>query len=212
MSNPWIDITQPFRNTIATWPGDTPFKFELAYTKNETGSVNIGRFTTSTHTGTHADAPLHFDDDAASIDELSPDIYIGKAIVLDLCHERVVSQNVLQHVNLNGVKRVLMKLHKEVDIEKFPKHVPPLQPDIAPFLAAKGIVLLGVDCPSVDAFDSKSLVTHHALHFHGIHIVENLLLQDVVPGIYEFIGLPLRIEGADGAPVRAVIRKVDAEV
>ena len=210
MSNPWIDITQPFRNTIATWPGDTPFKFELAYTKNETGSVNIGRFTTSTHTGTHADAPLHFDDDAASIDQLNLDIYIGKAIVIDFCREKVISRKQLQHVNFYGVKRVLMKFRGEVDIEKFPNQVPLIQPDIASFLAEKGIILLGVDCPSVDALDSKSLDTHHALHFHGIHIVENLLLQDVAPGLYDFIGLPLRIEGADGAPVRAVIRKVDA--
>lgn len=62
--------------------------------------------------------------------------------------------------------------------------------------------------PSVDPITSKSLDTHHALHKHGIHILENLMLDDVSPGLYELIALPLRIAGADGSPVRAVIRPI----
>ena len=205
----WIDITQPFTNTIATWPGDTPFIFDLAYTKKETGSVNIGRFTTSTHTGTHADAPFHFDVNAPTIDQLDINVFIGTALVVDLSNKREICSEDFKDMDFRGAKRILLKLHKEVNFEKFPELVPIIHPDIASFLKKKGVVLLGVDCPSVDAFDSKSLNTHHSLYYNGIHIIENLVLQSIIPGFYEFIGLPLNIVGADGAPVRAVISKIE---
>nr|WP_106784622.1 arylformamidase [Lysinibacillus timonensis] len=210
MANKWIDITQPFQNSIATWPGDTPFYFDLAFTKAETGSVNIGRFSTSTHTGTHADAPYHFQATAPTIEQLDVNVYIGKALVVDLSDKGSITTEDVKDLNLYGAKRVLFKLQAKVDFEKFPDQVPVIHPDIAPLLEEKGIVLIGVDCPSVDALDSKTLETHHAFYRHGIHIIENLVLQDVIAGLYEFIGLPLKIVGADGAPVRAVIKKIES--
>jgi arylformamidase len=75
-------------------------------------------------------------------------------------------------------------------------------------LAAQGVVLIGVDVPSVDVLDSKDLPIHHALGRHGIAIVENLVLTEVPRGIYELIALPLKLVGADGAPVRAVLREM----
>ena len=209
MKQHWIDITQPFRNTIATWPGDTAFHFELAYSKEDTGSVNIGRFTTSTHTGTHADAPYHFDVNAPTIEQMDVNIYIGEALVVDLTDQKEIRVEHLKSIDFREVKRVLFKLKKEVEIDRFPESVPILNPEIAPFLKEKGIVLLCVDIPSVDPLDSKVLDTHHGLYRNGIHIIENLMLQHVTPGLYDFIGLPLKIEGADGAPVRAVIRKIE---
>ncbi len=211
MTKRWIDITQPFQNTIATWPGDTPFHFELAFTKEQTGSVNIGRFTTSTHTGTHADAPYHFDVNAPTIEQLDVNIYIGEALVIDLSDKTEICRGDLEEINFYGVSRVLFKLHSIVDTQRFPNRVPVIHPEIAAFLHEKGIRLIGVDCPSVDALESKSLDTHHALYRHGIHIIENLMLEQVLPGLYDFIGIPLKIVGADGAPVRAVIRKIEDE-
>lgn len=209
VTNKWIDITQPFRNTIATWPGDTPFQFQVAFSKKETGSVNIGRFSTSVHTGTHADAPYHFDDTAPTIEQLDINVFIGEALVIDFSNNKEICSDDVKSINFHGVKRVLFKLHSDVDIENFPERVPVIHPDIVPILKEKGVILMGVDCPSVDPLDSKSLETHHALYHHGIHIIENLLLKDITPGLYEFVGLPLKIEGADGAPVRAVIKKID---
>ena len=63
----------------------------------------------------------------------------------------------------------------------------------------------GVDLPSMDELDSKLLQNHHALAGAGIAIIESLDLRDVAPGIYNFAALPLKIAGADGAPVRAVL-------
>ena len=207
LENTWIDITQPFTNTIGTWPGDTPFRYELSYLKEQTGSVNIGRFTTSTHTGTHADAPFHFDSTGPSIEAIDVNIYIGDALVVDVTGHAVITPELLQHIDLSHVQRLLLKTSAHVNVEQFPTSIPVVDPSMGLFLKVQGIILLGLDIPSVDALDSKEVAAHHALYLNGVHIVENLLLQSISPGLYEFIGLPLKIVGADGAPLRAVLRK-----
>lgn len=206
MEKCWIDISQTFSNKIGTWPGDTPFQFEVAFSKEQTGSVNIGRFTTSVHTGTHADAPFHFDSDAPTIEQLDINVYIGRAKVVDVTGFEAIGREELQALELDGVERLLLKTAKNICAEQFPTQIPVLKEDIGAFLKEKGIFLIGVDHPSVDALDDKQLLAHHALYQHGVHILENLLLQDVSPGDYELIALPLKIQGADGSPVRAVIR------
>ncbi|QFG00347.1 arylformamidase [Psychrobacillus glaciei] len=208
MDNRWIDISQPFSNKIGTWPGDTPFQFEVAYSKEQTGSVNIGRFTTSVHTGTHADAPFHFDNEGPTIDQLDINMYIGRAKVVDMSEFDSIGREELQNIELAGVERLLLKTSFEVCVELFPTTIPILKENIGAFLQEKGIFLIGVDHPSVDALDNKELTAHHALYQHGVHILENLLLQDIEPGDYELIALPLNIQGADGSPVRAVIRPI----
>ncbi|MEI4771470.1 arylformamidase [Psychrobacillus sp. FJAT-51614] len=208
MEKRWIDISQSFSNKIGTWPGDTPFHFELAYSKEQTGSVNIGRFTTSVHTGTHADAPFHFDNDGATIEQLDINIYIGRAKVIDVSGLESIGRDELRSFELEGAERLLLKTIQHVNVEQFPTKISVLKEDIAAFLQEKGIFLIGVDRPSVDALDDKELPAHHALYRHGVHILENLFLQEVIPGDYELIALPLKIVGADGSPLRAVLRQV----
>ncbi|MEN2768203.1 arylformamidase [Ornithinibacillus xuwenensis] len=202
----WIDITQPLTNDMAHWPGDTPFSFAISATKEQTGSANVGKLTTSVHMGTHVDAAYHFDNDGGTIDQLSVDIYIGKAKVIDVSSYDTISASVLESYDLEGVQRLLLHTSLPNNPKSFPKQLPILDPSIAPYLQLKGIFLLGVDMPSVDPVDSKTLDTHHALEKHGVHILENLMLDHVAFGEYELIALPLKIVGADGSPVRAVIR------
>jgi arylformamidase len=68
------------------------------------------------------------------------------------------------------------------------------------------VTLVGVDVPSVDAIDSKDLPIHHALGENRIAILESLSLNGVPEGVYELIAVPLKLSGADGAPVRAILR------
>lgn len=202
----WIDITQSMKTGMPNWPGDTAFSFELAYTKQQTGSVNIGKIVTSLHTGTHADAPFHFDNDAPSIEQLDVNTFIGDCVVIDCRGEQVITASFLQKFDFQRVQRVLLKTVDAIS-EKFPSNIPIIDADVAKLLHARGVVLLGVDNPSVDMLTSKQLAAHHALYKHHVHIVEGLDLSRIDPGLYELICLPLKIEGADGAPVRAVIRK-----
>ncbi|WP_010097266.1 arylformamidase [Ornithinibacillus scapharcae] len=202
----WIDITQPLTNDMAHWPGDQPFLYNVSATKEQTGSANVGKITTSVHMGTHVDAPFHFDNVGHTIDQIPIGTYIGKARVVDVSQFHSVTPSVLQKINLDGIERLLLKSSLPNNPMVFPENLPLLEPDIAKYLAEKGIRLLGIDMPSVDPITSKSLDTHHALHKYGVHILENLMLDHVKVGDYELIALPLRIVGADGSPVRAVLR------
>ncbi|MFL6542052.1 MAG: arylformamidase, partial [Chthoniobacterales bacterium] len=73
------------------------------------------------------------------------------------------------------------------------------------WLKARGVKLLGFDVPSVDEITSKDLPNHHALGAAGIGIVESLDLSRVSAGVYQLIALPLKIAGADGSPIRAIL-------
>jgi len=204
----WIDITQTLKNGIPNWPGDTQFSYELNYTKEQTGSVNIGKIVTSLHTGTHADAPYHFDHEGETMEQLDINRFIGACIVIDCRSQKEITAEWLQRFQFHGAERVLLKTIDKID-DHFPHAIPIIHPNVAAFLKERGVKLLGVDIPSVDELTSKEVLTHHELHKAGIYIVEGLVLEKIDEGYYDFIGLPLKIEGADGAPVRAVIRKTN---
>lgn len=208
MRNTWIDISQPLQNDHAAWPGDTPYSYEVGMTKEETGSVNIGKLTTSTHMGTHIDAPFHFLNEGATVEQLPVDLYIGRARVIELTDVTSIGREALEKVDFGGATRILLKTGKREDLTVFPSTFTTIAADLAPLLKERGVKLLGIDSPSVDDETSKTLDAHHALHENGVLILENIVLEDVSPGDYELIALPLHIVGADGSPVRAVIRPI----
>lgn len=208
MKNEWIDISQPLQNNYAEWPGDTPFNYEVAFKKEDTGSVNIGKLTTSTHMGTHIDAPFHFSNEGEKVHELPVDLYIGHARVIDLTGVSEVGYAELVNVDFGGAEKILLKTGKREDFTVFPADFVTIQADIAPLLKERGVRLIGIDSPSVDPEMSKTLDTHHALYENNVMILENIVLDEVEAGDYELIALPLKIVGADGSPVRAVLRRI----
>jgi arylformamidase len=105
--------------------------------------------------------------------------------------------------------RVLLRTDAWLDPERFPERIPVLGTAVPAWLASRGVILVGVDVPSVDALDSKDLPIHHGLGRHGIAILENLRLAEIPAGLYELIALPVKLAGADGAPVRAILRQAD---
>ncbi|CAH2463856.1 arylformamidase [Bacillus mycoides] len=204
----WIDISQPLNNDIATWPGDTPFSYEVSWSKEDSGSVNVGKLTMSIHTGTHIDAPFHFDNDGKKVLDLDIHVYVGAARVIDVAGLESIGKKELERFKLEGVERLLLRTSSHGKAQEFPEKIPYLRADIADFLSSKGIRLIGVDVPSVDPLDDKELEAHHQLFKHGIHILENVVLDHVADGDYELIALPLALTDADGSPVRAVIRPI----
>ncbi|PTI29504.1 cyclase family protein [Mammaliicoccus vitulinus] len=202
----WIDVTQTLTNDIANWPGDEPFQFKLSATKEGTGSVNIGSISTSTHIGTHMDAPFHFDNDGIKIHEIDVNRLIGEATLVEFIGEKLITRELLEHVDIKGTI-VMIKTKYEAHSDVFPDTVPVLTEDAIAYLSSIGIKVFGIDVPSVDDIDSKTLDNHHAFNRYDIINIENLLLENVTQGYYDFIGLPLNIVGADGSPIRAVIAK-----
>ena len=209
MTGKWIDISQPLQNGFAEWPGDTPFSYEVAYKKADTGSANIGKLTTSTHMGTHIDAPFHFDDEGLKVLDLPIDLYIGRARVIDVTGAESIGYAELEPVDFGGAERILLRMGSRKDLTVFPSEFPYLRADIGPLLKERGVRLLGVEAPSVDPEPSKTLEAHHSLHANGVMILENIVLDDVKPGDYELIALPLPLADADGSPVRAVLSAIE---
>ncbi len=209
MTGKWIDISQPLQNNIAEWPGDTPFSYEVAYSKAETGSVNIGKLTTSTHMGTHIDAPFHFDDNGLKVLDLPIDLYIGRARVLDFSGKESIGRADLEDIDFGGAERILLKTGSRPDSNVFPVKFTYLRTDIGPLLKERGVRLIGIDAPSVDPETSKTVSAHHSLNENGVLILENIVLSAVEPGDYELIALPLPLKDGDGSPVRAVLRSME---
>ena len=201
-----FDISLPIDPALAGWPGDAPFTFTWSCTKAEGESVNLGGISTSLHVGTHADAPYHFDSLGPSIDQLSLGTFVGPVTVIDLTGKHYIESADLNPKILALAPRLLIKTGGWRDNTRFPETIPVMAKDVPQHLRNCGIVLLGLDLPSVDSIDSKDLENHHALHANGIHILESLFLKNVPPGQYELIALPLRIVGADASPVRAILR------
>lgn len=204
----WIDISQRLDQQVAVWPGDTPFQYKVNWSKAESGSVNVGQILMSTHTGTHIDAPFHFDDHGRKVIDLDIHLYIGKARVIHLSNPSTIGLNELSEFDLAGVTRLLIRTDAWKDRSIFPETIPSIEPDVAEYLAERGVRLIGLDLPSVDPIDSKELLAHHELTRFGLHILEGLVLDDVLPGEYELAALPLPLAEADGSPVRAVLRKI----
>ncbi|HEX5563829.1 MAG TPA: arylformamidase [Sporosarcina sp.] len=211
MAGKWIDISQPLRNGMAEWPGDTKFSYEVRFAKSMTGSVNIGQLITSTHMGTHIDAPFHFDDNGLKVLDLPLDIYIGRARVIDMTGKGSIGKTDLEDVDFEEAERILLKTGSRPDSMVFPETFTFLRADIGPFLKERGVKLLGIDTPSVDPETSKTMDAHHSLNDNGVLILENIVLDHVSPGDYELIALPLPLADGDGSPVRAVLRPLGGQ-
>ncbi len=208
------DISRTLSNEFAQWPGDEPFCYRLNAEIEKGATVNLGAISMSVHNGTHADGRFHFDTKGESIDKASLELYLGRATVVDLSQafsslkekHLITIEDLRQDAEEIAVaSRLLVKTDRWSDSTVFPDRIPVIAADVPAWLQKNGVKLLGVDLPSVDEIDSKSLQNHHALAHAGIAIIESLDLSNVASGIYNFAALPLKIAGADGTPVRAVL-------
>lgn len=190
------------------WPGDTPYSCGWPSTIAGGSTVNVSSINTSPHVGTHADAPLHVRDGWPGTHELPLDAFIGPAIVVDVSSlDEEISIDMLDRLSgENDGERLLLKTNRSIASSTFPDDWPWLSESCARTLLGRGLRLLGVDCPSVDARESKSLSVHHMLFAGNASILENLDLRRIAPGEYELIAFPLKVMALDAAPVRAVLR------
>ncbi len=196
-----IDVTRPFATGTPEWPGDTPFSFRWTSHHERGDHLAVGAFTASTHFGTHVDAPCHFLRGGGTVDTLAPELFFGPALVVDVRGQTELTVP----ADLARTSRILFRTDVWPVGAAFPAKIPTLAPETPDRLAAAGVRLVGFDLPSVDAVESHDLPIHHALHQHGIAILESLDLAGVPPAEYQLCALPLRLVGTDAAPVRAVL-------
>ena len=193
------------------WPGDTAFDLRRTWAMSPGVPVNVSALTASSHAGTHADAPLHYDAGGRAIDAVALDPYLGPAEVVDgRGHSGLITKDQIIPQIRSSAPRILIRTYDRAPLETWDSAFPGIEPELIDALAARGAVLIGVDTPSLDPERSKTMAAHLAVRRHGLAILESLVLDDVPFGLYELIALPLKITGCDAAPVRAVLRDIAA--
>jgi arylformamidase len=204
-----IDISRPIYSGMPVWPGDTDARFDVVATIAGGAVVNIGALKISIHTGTHVDAPWHYADAGETIDRVAPDAYVGRARVIDARGRESLSRDLFDGIDLAPTPRVMFRTDAWTDPKVFPRDWPVMEDGLPKWLATQGVKLVGLDIPSVDKLDSKTLPVHLACFRANLLILESTDLREADPGIYELIALPLRIRGGDGSPDRAVLRSTE---
>jgi arylformamidase len=202
------DISVPIRSGGLVYPGNPEIDIELQQAIAKGAGANVSTIRFGSHTGTHADASRHFFDDGQTVDKIPLERLIGPAVLLSFADDvRSVGAAELRAHDIKGQTRILLRTRDSALLSRtdFVRDYTYLAPDGAQYLVDQGVELVGIDYLSIEQFHSGHHLTHRTLLERSVVIVEGLDLSVPPPGKYQFICLPLRIEGCDGAPARAVL-------
>jgi arylformamidase len=199
------DLTPLVHPGLAVWPGDTPYRREIALSMAAGAHLDLSSVHTTVHLGAHADAPSHFGASAPAIDRLDLGPYLGPCEVMEVDVPR--GARVLPHdlPRQPLAPRLLLRTNTFPDPDHWNEDFASLSPELIHHLHAQGVVLVGIDTPSVDPMSSKALESHQALLRTGMRNLEGLVLNGIPEGAYTLIALPLKLQDADASPVRAVL-------
>ena len=207
----WIDVSVPLRSGMVVWPGDPPVRIEKAFDIDHGDECNMSKVSMGTHSGTHMDAPLHYIKGGKGLDDMPFDASIGPARVIEIRDEESIKvEELIPHGICQG-ERILLKTRnssrcwdKDVFFEDF-VHI---SQKAAEFLIDRRARTVGIDYLSVGGFNPEGSRTHFTLLEAGIWVIEGLNLSALEPGNYHLICLPLKMLKSDGAPARAIVKKV----
>ena len=207
-----FDVSMSLKSGGVTYPGNPPISITAQQAISQGAGANVSRLDLGSHTGTHVDAPKHFFDDGAGVDSLALDVLVGSARLIAFADSVTsIGEAELRAHDLTGVTRVLFKTRNSAWLASGSAEFHPdytyVAPDGAAYLVSKGIKLVGVDYLSVEQFHSGHHKTHRTLLERGVVIVEGLVLSEPPAGDYDFVCLPLKLAGLDGAPARAILRE-----
>ena len=203
------DISPPVDVASPAFPGDSVYQQRWTATLTEQCPVNLSQISMSPHIGAHADAPLHYDPQGATIGQVDLAPYLGPCRVVHCLGVAPLVQ--WEHI-AHAVERaplpprVLVRTYARMPADRWDPALPAMAPDTIRRLADLGVLLVGIDSASIDPADSKTLDSHQVIRRRGLRVLENLVLDDVPEGDYELIALPLKLMQADASPVRAILR------
>jgi arylformamidase len=201
------DISAPLNAESPAFPGDTAYTQQWVARIGPGCPVNVSAISLSPHLGSHADAPLHYDDAGATSGELALDPYIGPCRVIHaIARGPLIEWAHLAHAVGDLPPRVLVRTYERMPVNRWDADLTAYAPDTVERLANLGVQLIGIDTASIDPADSKPLLSHQVIRRRHLRVLENLVLDDVPEGDYELIALPLKLMTADASPVRAILR------
>lgn len=200
------DITPKISPRLGVFPGDQAFSRKVAMSFAGGDHLELSSITTTVHLGAHADAPSHYAAGGETIEQRSLSPYIGRAQVVRLKGLKPRERVMPAHLRVEILSpRILFDTCSFADPEKWNSDFNSLSPELLNWLADQGVRLVGIDTPSVDPEDCKTLDSHQVLFKRDFSVLEGLLLKEVPEGHYTLVALPLPIEGGDASPVRAVL-------
>jgi arylformamidase len=206
----WIDVSMPLKNGMVRWPDNPPVSVRRVLDMSRGDICNVSELSMGSHTGTHVDAPVHFVSQGKGIDEISLDATIGPARIIEISDKERITRDELVDYEIRKGERVLFKTTNSsvAKSDKFVEDFVYITRQAAAHLASLRVLTVGVDYLSVGGFKADAVETHRALLEAGVCIIEGLDLSKVGAGIYELVCLPIKIVQGDGAPARAVLRKI----
>ncbi len=209
-----IDLTHLLNETISAYPDTIGPKFESLNTVEKSGFAEL-KATMVLHSGTHVDAPSHMLKDGKSLDQFPIEKFVGTAIVIPCLDKNEIDVGYLQtfEANIAHTDFILFFTgwqYKWNTREYFDDSPIPTG-EAARWLTRFKLKGIGYDAFSVDKVISAEKITaenmpnHHILLGKEIILIENLTNLDKLPGhAFSFQCLPLKVEHADGSPVRAI--------
>lgn len=196
-----FDISRTLHEGMDVWPGDPEFRLRSVLRIRDGEAANVSELRTSSHAGTHIDAPLHLDDSGKDAAGLPLYPFVGPVRLARIDVRETIRASDLSTLDWRGVERILFNTQRSDGKAEFSF----LDQEAAEFLAQKGMLLVGTDAPSIESEESRDLSVHRVLLSRGIAILEGARLQGIPPGDYTLVALPLKIARADGSPVRAIL-------
>lgn len=200
-----LDISPLVHPGIAVWPGDVAYRRDVACSIAAGANLDLSSITTTVHVGAHADAPSHYEAGGPGIEARALERYLGPCQVMAVSvapGARILPGDLTGPIT---APRVLFCTGSFPDPDHWNEDFVSLSPELVDHLAHQGVVLVGIDTPSIDPMTSKVLESHTAVAAHDLAVLEGLVLRDVPPGRYTLVALPLKLAGADASPVRAVL-------
>jgi arylformamidase len=205
-----LDISVPVSPELPVWPGDPRIVLEQFRAISKGNTSTDSRLTCSVHSGTHVDAPSHFIENGATVEQLPLDVLIGPAYVIEILNSDIITPEIMETQALPAETRRLLFKTKNSALWANPAHqfnpdFVALSAESARWMVYKGIKLVGIDYLSIQMFKDAEPLIHRILLEAGVIILEGIDLQNVSPGIYQLICLPIKLNGIEGAPARAVL-------
>lgn len=206
------DISASIHSASPAYPGDAPYEQTWTSSIAPQCPVNVSAIRLSPHIGTHADAPLHYDSQGASMGAVDLQAYIGPCRVIHAigCGALIEWAHIAHAITPNLPPRVLVRTYAQAP-QQWDDHLSGFATATIARLADLGVQLIGIDTASIDPASSHSLDSHILVRARDLRVLENLVLDAVPEGDYELIALPLKLMEAEASPVRAILRKLSVK-
>lgn len=205
MKAKYWDISPLVSPRLAVFPGDTPFSRKVLMDYKSGAHLELSSFQGTVHLGAHADSPSHYSAKGRPCHELDLSRYYGRVQIIRVQVPR--GERIMPEHLLTGIceKRVLFCTESYPDPNLWNDDFNSLSCELVHFLADSGVILVGIDTPSVDPSESKKLEAHSAIYQRDLSILEGVVLKGIPEGSYKLMALPLSLQDFEASPVRAIL-------